>query len=232
MEWLSAAEVEALLLSLKVALAASLIGLPIATALAYLLARKSFAGRILVDLLVHAPLVLPPVVIGYFLLLLFSPSGAIGGFLADNFGLTLIFSWYGAALASLIMALPLMVRAIRLSFEAQDLRLEGAASTLGAGRLKILLTITLPLALPGILVGALLGFARALGEFGATITFVSNIPGLTRTLPLALYSAIQTPGGEVIALRLMLISLALAFGALLLSEWSTRRLIGRKGRAP
>ncbi len=231
MEWLSAAEVEALLLSLKVALAASLIGLPIATALAYLLARKSFAGRILVDLLVHAPLVLPPVVIGYFLLLLFSPSGAIGGFLADNFGLTLIFSWYGAALASLIMALPLMVRAIRLSFEAQDLRLEGAASTLGAGRLKILLTITLPLALPGILVGTLLGFARALGEFGATITFVSNIPGLTRTLPLALYSAIQTPGGEVIALRLMLISLALAFGALLLSEWSTRRLIGRKGRA-
>lgn len=232
MEWLSAAEVEALLLSLKVALAASLIGLPIATALAYLLARKRFAGRILVDLLVHAPLVLPPVVIGYFLLLLFSPSGAIGGFLADNFGLTLIFSWYGAALASLIMALPLMVRAIRLSFEAQDLRLEGAASTLGAGRLKILLTITLPLALPGILVGTLLGFARALGEFGATITFVSNIPGLTRTLPLALYSAIQTPGGDVIALRLMLISLALAFGALLLSEWSSRRLIGRKGRAP
>lgn len=230
MEWLSAAEVEALVLSLKVALAASLIGLPIATALAYLLARKSFRGRILLDLLVHAPLVLPPVVIGYFLLLVFSPAGAVGGFLADNLGLTLIFSWYGAALASLIMALPLMVRAIRLSFEAQDLRLEGAASTLGAGRLKILLTITLPLALPGILVGALLGFARALGEFGATITFVSNIPGLTRTLPLALYSAIQTPDGEAIALRLMLISLALAFGALLLSEWSTRRLIGRKGR--
>lgn len=231
MEWLNAAEVAALVLSLKVALAASLIGLPIATALAYLLARKKFRGRILVDLLVHAPLVLPPVMIGYFLLLLFSPAGAIGGFLADNFGLTLIFSWYGAALASLIMALPLMVRAIRLSFETQDLRLEGAASTLGAGRLRILLTITLPLALPGILVGTLLGFARALGEFGATITFVSNIPGLTRTLPLALYSAIQTPDGEAIALRLMLISLALALGALLLSEWSTRRLIGRKGRA-
>jgi molybdate transport system permease protein len=228
-EWLSAAEGEALFLSLKVALGASFIGLPVATALAYLLARKKFRGRILVDLLVHAPLVLPPVVIGYFLLLLFSPVGAIGSFLANSFGLTLIFSWYGAALASLIMALPLMVRAIRLSFEAQDLRLEGAASTLGAGRLKILWTITLPLALPGIVVGTLLGFARALGEFGATITFVSNIPGLTRTLPLALYSAIQTPDGDAIAIRLMLISLALAFAALILSEWSARKLFGRNG---
>ena len=231
MEWLSAAESEAPFLSMKVALAASLIGLPIATALAYLLARKSFPGKILVDLLVHAPLVLPPVVIGYFLLILFAPAGPIGGFFADTLGLTVIFSWYGAALASLIMALPLMVRAIRLSFETQDLRLEGVASTLGAGRLRVLVTITLPLALPGIVVGALLGFARALGEFGATITFVANIPGLTRTLPLALYAALQTPDGDAAAVRLMLISLALAFAALVLSEWSARRLLSRKRSA-
>ena len=228
MEWFSPAEGEALLLSLKVGLAASFIGLPIAVALAYLLARKNFPGKTLLDLLVHAPLVLPPVVIGYFLLILLAPAGAIGGFLSNRLGITLIFSWQGAALASFIMALPLMVRAIRLSLETQDMRLEGAASTLGAGRLKILFTITLPLALPGIVLGALLGFARALGEFGATITFVSNIPGLTQTLPLALYSAIQTPGGEAIALRLMLISLGIAFAALILSQWSAHKLYGHR----
>lgn len=229
MPWISEAESEALILSLKVATSASLLSLPIAIALAWLLARKTFRGKMLLDVLIHAPLVLPPVIIGYLLLLAFSPRGLIGGFLNDTLGISVVFTWQGAAIAAGIMALPLMVRAVRLAMETQDLRLESAAGTLGAGDARIFFTITLPLALPGVLTGAFLGFARALGEFGATITFVSNIPGLTQTLPLALFSAVQTPGGEATALRLMILSLILALGAVFLSEWSARRLLRRRG---
>lgn len=214
----------ALLLSLKVSVLAIVIGLPISIALAWLLARKEFRGKTTLDVLIHAPLVLPPVVVGYLLLVAFSPGGIIGGFLERTIGFTPAFTWQGASIAAFIMALPLMVRAIRLSLEAQNPRLEKAARTLGATSFTTFYKITLPLALPGIIAGGLLGFARALGEFGATITFVSNIPGLTQTLPLALYSAIQQPGGEGAALRIMVFSLILAFGALALSEFLARRL--------
>lgn len=221
---LQPAELEALVLSLKVAALAMVAGLPLAIPVAHIMARRDFRGKSFVDGLIHAPLVLPPVVIGYLLLVTFAPTGAVGGWLLENFGISLAFNWKGAALAAGVMAFPLVVRAIRLSIEAIDPRLERAARTLGAGPGRTFMTITLPLALPGLLTGAFLGFARALGEFGATVTFVSNIPGLTQTLPLALYSAAERPGGEASALRLLLLSLAIAILALILSEWSARRL--------
>ncbi|MHA1544682.1 MAG: molybdate ABC transporter permease subunit [Alphaproteobacteria bacterium] len=214
----------AFLLSLRVALFAVLFGLPLSIALAWLLAFKTFKGKTALDLIIHAPLVLPPVVIGYLLLIAFSPNGFFGGFLKNTLGIEIAFTWVGAAIASLLMALPLMVRAIRLSFEAADQKLIKAARTLGATPKRAFLEILLPLAAPGILTGALLGFARALGEFGATITFVSNIPGVTQTLPLALYSATQQPGGEIRALGLLVLSLVIAFGALGASEYLARRL--------
>ncbi len=222
--FLQPAEMDALLLSLRVAALAMLASLPVAILVAQLMARHDFRGKSFLDGLIHAPLVLPPVVVGYLLLVTFAPTGAVGGWLLETFGISLAFNWKGAALAAAVMAFPLVVRAIRLSIEAIDPRLERAARTLGAGPGRVFLTITLPLALPGLLTGALLGFARALGEFGATVTFVSNIPGYTQTLPLALYSAAERPGGEASALRLMLLSLAIAILALVLSEWSARRL--------
>jgi molybdate transport system permease protein len=226
------AELEALVLSLKVAGVAMLVSLPLAILVAQLMARHEFRGKAFIDGLIHAPLVLPPVVVGYLLLVTFAPTGAVGGWLLDTFGISLAFDWKGAALAAAVMAFPLVVRAIRLSIEAIDPRLELAARTLGAGPGRAFLTITLPLALPGLLTGSLLGFARALGEFGATVTFVSNIPGVTQTLPLALYSAAERPGGEASALRLMLLSLAIAILALIFSEWSARRLKRRMEHSP
>lgn len=212
-----------MLLSLKVSGVAIAGTLPIAFALAWLLARARFPGRFLLDGLVYLPLVLPPVVTGWLLLLAFGPEGPAGRFLDRTLGITLMFRWTGAALAAAIMALPLMVRAIRLSIEAVDRRLEGAARTLGASPWRAFLTVTLPLSLPGVLAGAVLGFARSIGEFGATITFVSNIPGETRTLPLAIYSALQIPGSEALVTRLALISVALSLGAVILSEALARR---------
>ena len=205
-------------LSLKIGIAAMLAMLPPAFALAWLLARRRFPGKLLLDTLVHLPLVVPPVVTGWLLLLLFGTQGPIGRWLMDWFGVTLLFRWTGAALAAAIMALPLMVRAMRLSIAAIDRRLEQAAETLG-----VFCTISLPLALPGILAGATLGFARSIGEFGATITFVSDIPGETRTLPIAIYSALQMPGSDAAVMRLALLSVALSFAALILSEYLARR---------
>ena len=216
-------EVEVLQLSLKVALWSVLVSLPLATGIAYLLARASFPGKTLFDAAVHLPLVLPPVVVGYFLLLAFGRNGPVGSLLNDWFGVVVMFKWTGAALAASVMGFPLMVRAIRLSFEMIDRKLEAAASTLGAGRLAVFATVTLPLALPGVITGMLLSFARGLGEFGATITFVSNIPGETRTLPLAIYTYTQVPSGDEPALRLSLIAVALSFAALFLSEVLVRR---------
>jgi molybdate transport system permease protein len=210
-------------LSLKIGLVAMAATLPLAFALAFLLARGRFAGKLLVDALVHLPLVLPPVVTGWLLLLAFAPGGPIGGLLEDWFGVTVLFRWTGAAIAAGVMALPLMVRAMRLSIEAVDQRLESAARTLGAGRWRVFATITLPLSVPGILAGCVLGFARSIGEFGATITFVSNVPGETRTLPLAIYSALQLPDGDAEVLRLALVSVALSLGALIVSELLARR---------
>ena len=210
-------------LSLKVGLVAMLATLPVAFALAYLLARGRFPGKLLVDAIIHLPLVVPPVVTGWVLLLAFAPAGPIGRWLQGWFGVSVLFRWSGAAIAAGVMALPLMVRAIRLSIEAVDRRLEGAARTLGAGRWRVFATITLPLSLPGILAGAVLGFARGLGEFGATITFVSNVPGETRTLPLAIYAALQTPGGDALVWRLSAISVALSLAALIGSELLARR---------
>ena len=220
-------ELEALSLSLRVALWAVLVSLPLGLATAWLLARHEFVGKTLVDGLVHLPLVVPPVAVGYLLLVLLGRRGPLGGWLYDSFGITLIFTWPGAAVASAVMAFPLMVRSIRLSLEAIDDRLETAARTLGAPRVRVFATITLPLATPGILTGVVLAFARSLGEFGATITFVSNIAGETRTLPIALYTLIQSPGGEAGAARLMAISLALAILALLASEFLARRISAR-----
>lgn len=217
-------ELEALRISLRVALWAVCIGMPAALGVAWLLARREFPGKTLVNGVVHLPLVLPPVVVGYLLLILFGRNGPIGGWLQDSLGLQVAFTWQGAALAAAVMAFPLMVRAMRLSLEAVDPRLEAAARTLGSGRLEAFATVTLPLMAPGILAAAILGFARSLGEFGATITFVSNIPGETRTLPLALYSLAQQPGGESGALRLAAISVALALAALAASEVLARRL--------
>ena len=217
-------------LSLKVGGVAVLATLPIAFGLAWLLARYRFPGRVILDGLVHLPLVLPPVVTGWLLLIAFGPLGPVGRWLESWFGMTLMFRWTGAALAAAIMALPLMVRAMRLSIEGIDRRLEGAARTLGAGRWHAFRTISLPLALPGILAALVLGFARSIGEFGATITFVSNIPGETRTLPLAIYSALQVPGGEAMVTRLALLSVVLSLGALILSEWLVRRTHGERQR--
>ena len=224
---LSAEEWGIVALSLKVSAVAIVGVLPLAFALAYLLARGRFAGKLLVDGLVHLPLVLPPVVTGWLLLLLFGANGPGGRALA-HLGITLMFRWTGAALASAVMALPLLVRAIRLSIVAVDVRLEAAARVLGAGRWRAFATITLPLAMPGVAAAMVLGFARSIGEFGATITFVSNIPGQTGTLPLAIYSALQMPGGEVMVTRLAVISVALSLGALVASEALARRN-GRDG---
>ena len=220
---LGAAEWEIVALSLKVGGAAMLVTLPIAFALAWLLARVRFPGRIVVDALVHLPLVVPPVVTGWVLLILFAPAGAIGAPLQAVFGTSVLFRWTGAAIAAGIMALPLMVRAMRLSIEAVDHRLEDAARTLGAGRWRVFRTITLPLSVPGVLAGAVLGFARSIGEFGATITFVSNIPGETQTLPLAIYAALQQPGGDATVWRLSAISVALSLAALIAAELLARR---------
>jgi molybdate transport system permease protein len=211
------------LLSLKVAIVAVILVLPIAFAIAWLLARHRFPGRIIVDALVHLPLVLPPVVTGWVLLLLFGRMGPIGGWLDHWFGVTVMFRWTGAVIAAAVMALPLMVRAIRLSIEAIDVRLEDAARTLGAGPARVFRTISLPLALPGVLAALVLGFARSLGEFGATISFVSNIPGETSTLPIAIYAAMQVPGGEGRVVRLAIVSVILSLGALIASELMIRR---------
>ncbi len=219
---LSAAEWAIVALSLKVGGVAMAVTLPIAFALAWLLARVAFPGKIMVDAAIHLPLVVPPVVTGWVLLLAFAPNGPVGGWL-QGFGITVLFRWTGAAIAAGVMALPLMVRAMRLSIEAVDRRLEQAARTLGAGRLRVFWTITLPLSIPGVLAGAVLGFARSIGEFGATITFVSNVPGETQTLPLAIYSALQQPGGDAMVWRLSAISVALSLIALIASELLTRR---------
>ena len=210
-------------LSLKVGGVAMLVTLPVAFALAWLLARVRFPGRILVDAIIHLPLVVPPVVTGWLLLLAFAPNGPIGGWLEAWFGISVLFRWTGAAIAAGVMALPLMVRAMRLSIEAVDQRLESAARTLGAGPWRVFWTLTLPLSVPGVLAGAVLGFARSIGEFGATITFVSNVPGQTQTLPLAIYSALQQPGADALVWRLSAISVGLSLIALVASELLTRR---------
>lgn len=217
-------------LSLKVSLIAVAAMLPIAFALAWVLARWRFPGKLLLDALVHLPLVVPPVVTGWLLLLLFGINGPIGSRLDQWFGVTLLFRWTGAALAAAIMAMPLMVRAMRLSIESVDRRLEQAAQTLGASPLRSFLSISLPLSLPGVFAGAMLGFARSIGEFGATITFVSDIPGETRTLPIAIYAALQVPGAETAVSRFALISVLLSLGALLMSEILARR--ATQGRMP
>jgi molybdate transport system permease protein len=224
MMWLSPSETEALSLSLSVAARSVLLSLPLAIPLAWALTRRRFLGRTLLDAFVHLPLVLPPVMVGYLLLILFGARGPVGGWLERVFGVELIFTRNGAALATAVMSFPLMVRAMRISLENVDRGLEEAARTLGAGAMDRFATITLPLMLPGVLAGAITAFSAALGEFGAVITFVSNIPGETRTLPLALYTALQTPGGDVAAARLALISFVLGLSGLLLSEWFARRV--------
>ncbi|WP_271300714.1 molybdate ABC transporter permease subunit [Sphingomonas sp. CV7422] len=221
---LSADEWTILALSLRVGAVAMAAALPPAFALAWLLARVRFPGKVLVDAVVHLPLVVPPVVTGWLLLLAFAPAGPVGSLLQHWFGISVLFRWTGAAIAAAIMALPLMVRAMRLSIEAVDAGLENAARTLGAGPWRVFWTLTLPLSLPGVLAGAVLGFARSIGEFGATITFVSNVPGETQTLPLAIYSALQQPGAEATVWRLSGIAVAVSFAALLASEWLTRRV--------
>lgn len=223
MRLLTPEELSIIGLSLRVALLSVAISLPFAVTVAFVLARREFPGKSLFDALVHLPLVLPPVVVGYLLLLLFGRRGPIGMILEEAFGIVVAFRWTGAALAAAIMGFPLMVRAIRLSMEAVDRNLEAAASTLGANPGWVFLTITLPLTLPGILTGFVLSFARSLGEFGATITFVSNIPGETRTLPLAIYSYTQVPGGDAQALRLSVIAVLLSLVALMVSELLVRR---------
>ncbi len=225
---LDAAAYAALALSLKVSLVAVVFSLPPAIAVAWLLARRRFPGHALVSALVHLPLVLPPVVTGYLLLLTFGRNGWVGGALAEV-GIVFAFRWTGAALAAGIMGFPLMVRAIRLSIEAVDPKLEEAAATLGAGHWAGFVRVTLPLIVPGILAGTVLGFAKAMGEFGATITFVANIPGQTQTLPTAIYSFLQVPGGEGSALRLVILSASVAIGAVLISEWLARRMAARIG---
>ncbi|RMA43680.1 molybdate ABC transporter permease subunit [Rhodophyticola porphyridii] len=224
---LGPAEWQVVNLSLKVAIWATLASLPFGILAAIALARGRFWGREVLNIAVHLPLVLPPVVTGYLLLVLFGSQGPLGRFFETTLGLTFAFRWTGAALACAIMAFPLMVRAIRLALEAVDPKLEEAAATLGASRLHIFATVTLPLMLPGILAGSVLGFAKALGEFGATITFVSNIPGQTQTIPTAIYSLLQVPGQENAALRLILISIALSAAALVASEWLARNMAKR-----
>lgn len=216
---LSDVEWQAVMLSLQVSGIAVLCSLPFGILMAWVLVRCRFPGKALLDSMIHLPLVLPPVVVGYLLLIGLGRRGIIGAKLYEWFGFSFAFSWRGAALASAVIAFPLMVRAIRLALEAVDLRLEQAARTLGAGRWRVFFTITLPLTLPGIIVGTVLAFARSLGEFGATITFVSNIPGETRTIPLAMYTLIETPGAEGAAARLCVIAIVLALASLLASEW-------------
>ena len=217
-------ETDALLLSLKVGLWSVLICLPIGLALALVLNRLSFPGKWLLDAIIHLPLVLPPVVIGYVLLVVLGRQGLVGTWLEDSFGIILAFNWKGAAIAAAVMALPLMVRATRLSLESLDRSIEDAAHTLGAGTTRVFLTITLPLILPGLLTGGILTFARSLGEFGATITFVSNIPGVTQTLPLALFAETQIPGDRTPAVRLTVIAIVVALIALATSEYLSRRV--------
>jgi molybdate transport system permease protein len=220
---MSDTELGIILLSLKVAFFSVALSLPVAILVAYLLARFDFPGKTLLDAVIHLPLVLPPVVVGFALLLLFGKHGPLGAWLNDWFGIVVAFRWTGAALASAIMGFPLMVRAIRLSISSIDARLETVARTLGGSRIWVFLSITLPLALPGLITGVLLSFARSLGEFGATITFVSNIPWETETLPLAIYTFVQSPGGDAQAIRLSLIAVLLSIAALITSEWLTRR---------
>jgi molybdate transport system permease protein len=226
MGFLGPQEWEAVTLSLRVSFWATLWALPLGIFVAYALARWQFPGKQLVNAVVHLPLILPPVVTGYLLLMAFGLQGPVGAALAD-LGIVFAFRWTGAALAAAVMGFPLMVRAIRLSVEAVDPRVEEAAATLGAGRFWVFVTVTLPLILPGIIAGAILGFAKAMGEFGATITFVSNIPGETRTVPSAIYAFLQTPGGEGSALRLVVVSVVIALGALILSESLARRAARR-----
>jgi molybdate transport system permease protein len=214
-------------LSLRVAAVSTLVALPFGIAIATLLARREFWGKALLDAIVHLPLVMPPVVTGYLLLISFGRRAPIGAFLADHFGIVFSFRWTGAALACGVMAFPLMVRAIRLSIEAIDRRLEDAAATLGANPIWTFVTVTLPLALPGVIAGMTLAFARALGEFGATITFVSNIPGETQTISAAIYTLTQVPGGDADALKLVIVSIIISFAALLASEWFARRAAAR-----
>jgi molybdate transport system permease protein len=229
MMYLSEYEYQALMLSLKVAGFAILWLIPIGIALAWLLAKKQFVGKSIVESIVHLPLVLPPVVIGYLLLVMMGRQGVIGSWLNDVFGIVFSFSWKGAALACVVVALPLMVRSIRLSLETVDSKLEEAAATLGASPLRVFFTITLPLMIPGIITGTMLSFARSLGEFGATISFVSNIPGETQTIPLAMYTFIETPGAEMEAARLCVISIVIALGSLMLSEWLNKKSAKRLG---
>lgn len=215
-------EYQALLLSLKVAFFAILWLIPMGIGIAWGLARKQFVGKSVVDSLVHLPLVLPPVVIGYLLLISMGRQGFVGQWLYQQFDIVFSFSWKGAVLACIVVALPLMVRSIRLSLESVDVKLEQAAATLGASPVRIFFTITLPLTIPGIITGTMLSFARSLGEFGATISFVSNIPGETQTIPLAMYNFIETPGSETEAMRLCIISIAIALSSLIASEWLSR----------
>jgi molybdate transport system permease protein len=226
-DWLRPEEWTALRLSLLVAVTATAGSLIPGIAVAYLLARGRFWGRSALDTLVHLPLILPPVVTGYLLLIWFGRRGPIGAFLAEHLGIVLSFRWTGAALASAVMGFPLLVRAIRLSIEAVDQKLEAAAGTLGAPPAWVFAVVTLPLILPGIIAGAILSFAKAMGEFGATITFVSNIPGETQTLPSAIYTFTQVPGGEAGALRLTLVSIAVSVGALVASEFMARSVARR-----
>ena len=230
MDLLGPSEWAAIMLSLRVAVVAVICALPLAIGVAYLLARKRFFGRQLLNGIVHLPLVLPPVVTGYLLLVTFGKQGPIGSFLEQVFGISLGFRWTGAALAAAVMAFPLMVRAIRLGIEAVDPGLEDAAATLGASRTRVFMTVTLPLILPSILAGAVLGFAKALGEFGATITFVAAIPGQTQTIPSAIYGLLQVPGSEPAVLGLVTVAIILAMGALLISEWLSHRMARRVGR--
>jgi molybdate transport system permease protein len=224
---LSPQEWTAVALSLRIALVSTVVALPFGIAIAFVLARKSFWGKSLVDAVVHLPLVLPPVVTGYLLLITFGRKAPVGAFLEDHFGIVFSFRWTGAALACGIMAFPLMVRAIRLSIEAIDRRLEDAAETLGANPAWVFITVTLPLALPGVIAGMMLAFARALGEFGATITFVSNIPGETQTISAAIYTLTQVPGGDSAALSLVIVSIIISLAALIASEWFARRASAR-----
>ncbi|MDZ4086619.1 MAG: molybdate ABC transporter permease subunit [Tabrizicola sp.] len=226
-DWLPPEAATALALSMRVSLVAVLVSLPLGVLVAYALARWRFPGHGLLNGLVHLPLILPPVVTGYLLLLTFGRQGWVGAALWDWFGVTFAFRWTGAALAAGVMAFPLLVRAIRLAIEAVDPKLEEAAATLGASRPVVFATVTLPLILPGVIAGAVLAFAKAMGEFGATITFVANIPGETQTLPTAIYSFLQVPGGDSAALQLVLISVAVAMLALALSEWLSRRVARR-----
>ena len=220
---LSPDEWTAILLSLRIAIVATLVAVPFGIAVAWLLARKDFWGKTLLDGIIHLPLVLPPVVTGYLLLISFGRRGPVGAFLADHFGIVFSFRWTGGALACGIMGFPLLVRPIRLAIEAIDRRLEDAAATLGASHLAVFATITLPLALPGLIAGFVLCFAKALGEFGATITFVSNIPGETQTISAAIYTFTQVPGGDSAAGRLVLVAIVISLAALVVSEWLARR---------